>query len=435
MSKNKNPLTIDATNHAAEGGLLNRRLFLNSALATTATLATAGAAYGQDFIGEGQEDWLLYPGTSTLPYGDRSRFEVESVQRFIHDYSEEFLALRMSTYVSRTPLDHMLGTITPSGLHFERSHQGIPDIDPNQHELVIHGKVRQPLKYDIEALENYPTVSKFYFLECSGNSAVLLNDEPTDQSVNAIHGLVSGSEWTGVLLSTLLDETGVGPDAKWIICEGADNGMMHRSIPIDKALDDVMIAIRQNGERIRPSQGYPMRLFIPGFEGNTSIKWLRSIYVSDRPAMSIQETSKYTDMMPDNKSLQFSLLMDTKSVITRPANTMSLKRKGLYEITGLAWSGKGKIARVEVSVDGGKTWADAALEEPIQSKMLTRFRSPWLWDGSPAILQSRATDEFGRMQPTRDEHIAARGQNHIYHYSAIQSWGVGTDGEIKNVFA
>ena len=435
MSKKKNSLVIDATDVAGQGGLLNRRLFLNSAIATTAALATTRAAYGQEIVGEGQEDWVLYPGSSTLEYGDRSRFEAQTVKRFIHDYSPEFLDLRLTKYVSRTPLDHMLGTITPSGLHFERSHQGIPDIDPNQHSLVIHGMVKQPLKYDIEALENYPTVSRFNFLECSGNSAVLFEDEPTDQSLRAIHGLVSGSEWTGVLLSTLLDERGISPNAKWIIAEGADNGMMSRSIPIDKALDDTMVAIRQNGERIRPSQGYPMRLFVPGFEGNTSIKWLRSIYVSDKPAMSVQETAKYTDMMPDNKSLQFSLVMDVKSVITRPSNVMSLKKKGLYEITGLAWSGKGKIARVEVSVDGGNTWADAALEGPIQSKMLTRFRVPWMWEGGPAILQSRAIDEFGRIQPTRDALINARGKNPIYHYSAIQSWGVQSNGEIKNVFA
>lgn len=435
MSKKNKPLVIDGADRAAKGGLLNRRLFLNSALATTAALATSRAAYGQNIVGEGQEDWVLYPGSDALLYGDRSRFEVDKIKRVFPKFSQEFWDLRLSKYVARTPLDHMLGTITPSGLHFERSHQGIPDIDPDQHSLVIHGMVKQPLKFDIEALENYPTVSKFYFLECSGNSAVLFQDEPTDQSLQQIHGLLSGSEWTGVLLSTLLDECGVEPGGKWIIAEGADNGMMSRSIPMEKALDDTMIAIRQNGERIRPSQGYPMRLFNPGFEGNTSIKWLRSIYVSDRPAMSVQETAKYTDMMPDNKSLQFSLEMDVKSVITRPSNAMSLKKKALYEITGLAWSGKGKIARVEVSVDGGKTWADATLEDPIQSKMLTRFRIPWLWEGGPAILQSRAIDEFGRVQPTRDALIAARGQNPIYHYSAIQSWGVASNGEIKNVFA
>lgn len=322
-------------------------------------------------VSEGQEDWTLYPGSDALEYGNRSRFEVDSVKRFTPKNTQEFLNLRLTKTSARTPLDHLLGTITPNDLHFERSHQDIPNIDPDRHSLVIHGMVKNPLKFDISALENYPTVSRNYYMECSGNSAVLFQETPTNQSLQEIHGLLSGSEWTGVLLSTLLDDP---PNAKWIIAEGADNGMMTRSIPIDKALDDTMIAIRQNGERIRPSQGYPMRLFNPGFEGNTSVKWLRSIYVSDRPVMSVQETAKYTDMMPDNKALQFTLEQDVKSVITRPSSAMSLKKKGLYEITGLAWSGKGKIVRVEVSVDGGNTWAESALEGPIHSKMLTRFR-------------------------------------------------------------
>ncbi len=435
MSKNKNSLIFDTTDHAAKGGLLNRRLFLSSAIATTAALATTRAAYGQEIVGEGQEDWTLYPGSDALEYGNRSRFEVDSVKRLIPNDAQEFLNLRLTKYVARTPLAHLMGTITPNGLHFERSHQGIPDIDPDQHSLVIHGMVKNPLKFDINALENYPTVSRNHYMECSGNSNVLWQETPTDKSLQEIHGLLSGSEWTGVLLSTLLDECGISPDAKWIIAEGADNGMMTRSIPIDKALDDTMIAIRQNGERIRPSQGYPMRLLNPGFEGNTSVKWLRSIYVSDRPVMSVQETAKYTDMMPDDKALQFTLEQDVKSIITRPSNAMSLKKKGLYEITGLAWSGKGKIARVEVSVDGGNTWADTALEGPIHTKMLTRFRIPWMWEGNPAILQSRAIDEFGRIQPTRKELISARGRNGTYHFHAVHSWGVAANGEIKHVYA
>lgn len=436
MAKNKKPLILDTTDRVTKGGLLNRRLFLNSVIATTAALATTRAAYGQvEIVGEGQEDWVLTPGSDALEYSNRSRFEVDSVKRLIPNYRQEFLDLRLSKYVARTPLDHLMGTITPNGLHFERSHQGIPDIDPDQHFLVIHGMVKDPMKFDINALENYPTVSRNYFLECSGNSNILWKNTASNESIQAIHGLLSGSEWTGVLLSTLLDECGISPSAKWIIAEGADNGMMTRSIPIDKALDDTMIAIRQNGERIRPSQGYPMRLFNPGFEGNTSVKWLRSIYVSDRPVMSIQETVKYTDMMPDNKSLQFTLEQDVKSIITRPSNAMNLKKKGIYEISGLAWSGKGKIARVEVSVDGGNTWADSALEGPIHTKMLTRFRIPWMWDGGPAILQSRAIDEFGRIQPSRKALITARGTKPTYHFHAIQSWGVEANGEIKNVYA
>ncbi|MBT5074150.1 MAG: molybdopterin-dependent oxidoreductase, partial [Kordiimonadaceae bacterium] len=329
MQETDKSIVIDAADHAASGGLLNRRLFLSSSIATAAALATTRAAYGQEMVGEGQEDWTLYPGSDALEYGERSRFEVDRIKRLLPDYAEEFLDLRLIRYSGRTPLQHLMGTITPSGLHFERSHQGIPDIDPDKHSMVIHGMVKNPLKFDINALENYPTVSRKHYMECSGNSAVLFQETPTNTSIQAIHGLLSGSEWTGVLLSTLLDECGVSKDAKWIIAEGADSGAMTRSIPIDKALDDTMIAIYQNGERIRPGQGYPMRLFTPGFEGNTSVKWLRSIHVSDRPAMSALETAKYTDVMPDGKALQFTLEQDVKTIITRPSNAMSLKKHGL----------------------------------------------------------------------------------------------------------
>ncbi|MBT5075013.1 MAG: sulfite dehydrogenase [Kordiimonadaceae bacterium] len=435
--QNKN-LPIDATDRVASGGLLSRRLFLNSAVATTAALATTRAAYGQEIVGEGQEDWTLYPGSDALEYGERSRFEAERVKKFVPPITEAnqaFYDLRTTNASSLTPHQHLMGTITPSGLHFSVTHHGVPDIDPDKHAVVIHGMVKNPLKFDINALENYPTITREYFLECSGNSGVLWGETARDVQLDRMHGLVSGSQWTGIKLSTLLDECGVSPDAKWIIAEGADSGSLSRSIPIDKALKDSMIAIAQNGERLMPQQGYPMRLFNPGFEGNTSIKWLRSLYVSDKPVMSRFETSRYTDRMPDGKALQFSLEIDVKSMITRPSNAMSLPKHGLYEVTGLAWSGRGKIAKVEVSVDGGKTWAEAALEGPVHSIMLTRFRIPWMWDGGSAILQSRATDEFGRVQPAREKLIAARGRRPSYHFHGIQSWGVDTEGKIKHVYA
>ncbi|MBT5075014.1 MAG: sulfite dehydrogenase [Kordiimonadaceae bacterium] len=431
-------LPIDTTDRVASGGLLSRRLFLNSAVATTVALATTRAAYGQDVVGEGQEDWTLYPGSDALEYGERSRFEVERVKKFkpqVTDASQDYWDLRTTNATTRTPHQHLMGTITPSGLHFSVTHHGIPDIDPDQHAVVIHGMVKNPLKFDINALENYPTITREYFLECSGNSGALWGENARDIQLDRMHGLVSGSQWTGIPLSTLLDECGISSDAKWIIAEGADSGSLSRSIPIDKALKDSMIAIAQNGERIMPNQGYPMRLFNPGFEGNTSIKWLRSLYVTDKPVMSRFETSRYTDRMPDGKALQFSLEIDVKSMITRPSNAMSLPKHGLYEITGLAWSGRGKVAKVEVSVDGGTTWAEAALEGPIHSIMLTRFRIPWMWDGRSAILQSRATDEFGRVQPVREKLIEARGRRPSYHFHGIQSWGVEPDGKIKHVYA
>lgn len=433
MTEKNKTLVVDPLDQAAGNGLMSRRLFLNSAIAGGATLAAAGNAFAQEaVVGEGQEEWTLMPGDDLPEYGDVSRYEKGRVKRFVAPPP----GLATASLSGRTPLHLLHGTITPSGLHFEVTHHGIPDIDPDRHEMVIHGMVKKPFKWNVEQLENYPTVSRQYFLECSGNTRVNWADPKPDQNfMYMTHGLVSGSEWTGVPLSTLLDECGVSPDAKWIIAEGADSGSLARSIPIDKALDDTMVAIYQNGERLRPSQGYPMRILNPGFEGNVSIKWVRSLYVTDKPVMSRFETSKYTDKLHDGKSLQFSLEMDVKSVITRPSNALSLEKRGMYEITGLAWSGRGKIAKVEVSADGGRTWAEAMLEGPIQSKMLTRFRIPWMWEGRPAILQSRAIDEFGRVQPSRKALLAARGKQAYYHYHAIHSWSVNARGAVRHVFA
>lgn len=430
--KDTKTLVVDATDQAAGNGLMNRRFFMSSALATSATLASGAAAIAQEaIVGEGQEDWTLYPGDSTPEYGSLSQYETGRVKKFVAPPSGG----RTASSAGRTPLHMLHGTITPSGLHFEVTHHGIPDINPDKHKMVIHGMVKQPLKWDVAGLENYPTITKQYFLECSGNGRVSWSDKPDQNFMYMTHGLVSGSEWTGVPLSTLLDECDVSPDAKWIIAEGGDSGSLSRSIPIDKALDDTIVAIYQNGERLRPSQGYPMRILNPGFEGNTSVKWVRSLYVTDKPVMSRFETSKYTDKLHDGKSLQFSLEMDVKSAITRPSNAVSLDKKGMYEITGLAWSGKGKVTKVEVSADGGKTWAEAALQGPIQSKMLTRFRIPWMWEGRPAILQSRAYDEFGRIQPSRKELLAARGKKAYYHFHAIHSWSVNARGKIRHVYA
>ncbi|MBT5187586.1 MAG: sulfite dehydrogenase [Kordiimonadaceae bacterium] len=426
-------MIVDATDQVAGNGLMSRRFFMNSALASTAVVAGGSAAFAQETsVGEGQEDWTLYPGDDAPEYGDVSQFEKGRVKKFVAPP----VGGRTASSAGRTPLHMLHGTITPSGLHFEVTHHGVPDVNPDIHKVVIHGMVDRPLKWGVEDLENYPTVTRQYFMECSGNTRINWAQPKPDQNfMYMTHGLVSGSEWTGVPLSTLLDEAGVSPDAKWIIAEGGDSGSLSRSIPIEKAMDDSMVALYQNGERIRPSQGYPMRVLNPGFEGNTSVKWIRSLYVTDKPVMSRFETSKYTDKLHDGKSLQFSLEMDVKSVITRPSNAIELKKKGMYEITGLAWSGKGKIAKVEVSADGGRTWADAMVEGPVHSKMLTRFRIPWMWKGMPAVLQSRATDEFGQVQPSRKALLAARGKKAYYHYHAVHSWSVNARGKVRHVYA
>jgi sulfane dehydrogenase subunit SoxC len=245
---------------------------------------------------------------------------------------------------------------------------------------------------------------------------------------------LSCCEWTGVPLATVLEEAGIRPEAKWILAEGADAAAMTRSIPIEKALDDALLAYAQNGERLRPEQGYPVRLLLPGFEGNMNVKWLRRLKVGDRPFYSREETSKYTDLMADGTAREFSFVMEAKSVITHPSGGQRIK-KGFCEISGLAWSGRGRITRVDVSTDGGKSWRPAALQEPVITKCLTRFRFAWSWNGAPATLQSRAADETGYVQPSRQDLIAVRGPNSYYHNNSIQSWLLGESGDVSNVHA
>lgn len=333
-----------------------------------------------------------------------------------------------------TPLHQLHGTITPINLHFERHHNGVPDIDPEQHTLTIHGLVKRPLVFDLETLLRYPMIHRICFIECSGNSFFNTFPQPRMLSCGMIHGLVSCSEWTGVPLSVLLDEAGVDARAKWIIAEGVDAATMARSIPLRKAMDDVIVALYQNGEPVRPEQGFPMRLVNPGYEGNTSIKWLHRIKLTSGPIHARDETSHYTDLLPSGKAEQFTFTMGVKSIITRPSGGMTIWRDGYYEISGLAWSGTGKIRRVEVSADGGRTWADAHLHAPVLDKSLTRFSMAWHWDGTPAQLQSRATDAEGRVQTTRAQWKSGYAPGQLYHYNAIQSWVINDQGEVSNAY-
>lgn len=359
-------------------------------------------------------------------YGSRSQFENEIRWRYP--------TASLDSSWSMTPLASGQGIITPSGLHFERHHGGIPNIDPQRHALILHGMVDKPLRLTMDDLKRMPSASRIMFIECSGNGLTEW-EKPTLRTVQGTHGLTSTSEWTGVRLSTVLAEAGVQDGAAWILAEGADAAVMTRSIPIDKAMDDAILAYAQNGEALRPEQGYPLRLLLPGYEGNTQIKWLRRLEVGDKPFMTREETLKYTDLLPDSTARQFTLTMDAKSVITFPSGAMQLPRPGFYEITGLAWSGRGRIAEVEVSADGGKTWAKAALQEPVLDKCHTRFRLPWVWDGAEAVLQSRCTDETGYRQPTLAELVQARGTRSVYHLNAIQSWRIAQNGEVSNVHA
>ncbi|MGC2201500.1 MAG: sulfite dehydrogenase [Stellaceae bacterium] len=418
--------SLDTLRSGAGNGLLDRRVFLGAASLGSVGALTARPAAGADIS---VEPWMKELGSPFVGYGQPSKFEATVVRTFTS------LPGTTGTGASRTPLQRLNGTITPNGLHFERHHSGIPDIDPGVHRLLIHGLVKRPLVYTLEALARYPTETRIAFIECAGNGGALYQKEPAQLDLQGLHGLVSCAEWTGVRLALLLEEAGADSQAQWLLAEGADAASMSRSIPMAKAMDDALIALYQNGERVRPSNGYPMRLLLPGYEGNMNVKWLRRIKVTHSPTMTKDETSKYTILLPSGKSLQFVFLIEAKSVITHPSPGMILKGAGLYEISGLAWSGHGKISQVEVSADAGKSWALAALQEPILPKALTRFRIPWRWDGAAAVLQSRATDSSGYVQPTRAALLAERGNKTLYHYNGVTSWAVGVDGEVRHAYA
>jgi sulfane dehydrogenase subunit SoxC len=373
--------------------------------------------------------WMKTQGQPILtpPYGEPSPHEAAVVRIPIPG------RVNTTTAASLTPLQDMRGIITPNGLVFERHHGGVPDIPLEQHRLLVHGLVERPLTFTMADLMRLPSVSKMYFLECSGNTAGEWSG--LGKTVQITHGLLSCCEWTGVPLAVALQEAGVEPRAKWLLAEGADAAAMTRSIPMEKALDDALLVYAQNGEMLRPEQGYPLRLFLPGFEGNMSVKWLRRIKLGTTPFMTREETSKYTDLMPDGTARQFTYLMEAKSVILRPSGGQRMSGPGFVEIQGIAWSGRGRIVRVDVSVDGGRSWRPAQLDEPVLTKCLTAFRLPWRWDGAPAILQSRAVDESGYVQPNRDALIAARGVQSYYHNNSIQSWRVSADGQVQNVHA
>jgi sulfane dehydrogenase subunit SoxC len=354
-------------------------------------------------------------GRPPSPYGFRSQFDV--AERFLYPTPVK------PRGGSATPLHEVRGSITPSSLHFEVHHGGVPTIDPAKHTLLIHGLVQRPLTLTLSDLMRFPAVNRIYFLECSGNGFREWR-EPWGKDVQQTHGAVSGSEWTGVPLSTVFREVGLQPGAKWFIAEGADAPRHSRSIPLEKAWEDALIAYGQNGEALRPEQGYPMPLLLPGWEGNANVKWLHVIKVTDQPYQTRPETARYTDLICHDgacQARQFTFVMDAKSVVTAPSAKFPLQR-GFVEIRGLAWSERGKIVHVEVST-----------EDPILPKALTVFRFPWEWEGQETILQSRCTDDTGYIQPTRAALVSVRGVGSFYHYNAIQSWKVASDGSIHNV--
>jgi sulfane dehydrogenase subunit SoxC len=330
---------------------------------------------------------------------------------------------------SLTPLQDLTGTITPADLHFERHHAGVPFIDPSRHSLLIHGLVATPLVLSVDEIRRFPQVTRTAFIECSGNGRAAYREPKPDTTPQKAAGLVSNTEWTGVPLRVLFEEAGATKDATWFLAEGGDACVMTRSIPMAKAWDDAIVVWAQNGEPLRPEQGFPLRLLLPGWEGNTSVKWLRRIELGTRPWMTRWETSKYTDPLPDGTARQFSFDMDAKSIITAPAFPQAIT-KGWWPVSGLAWTGRGKITRVEVSTDAGKTWVSATIDEPNLAKASVRFTHMWEWDGRETVLLSRAIDETGYVQPTRKELIKVRGIGTDFHFNPIVGWKVPADGHL-----
>jgi sulfane dehydrogenase subunit SoxC len=386
---------------------MSRRALLANAVGAAATLTAATSAAGQE-----RPESATRSGRPPNEVGARSPAEQPKRQP--------------SAISSRTPLQDLHGSITPSDLHFERHHAGVPVIDPGAYTLLIHGIVDRPTTFSLDDLKRFPSTSRTCFLECSGNFGRQSGERTTAQE---LCGLTSQSEWTGVRLSTLFREVGVRRQATWFLAEGQDAALMTRSIPIAEVLEEGLIAYAQNGEALRPEQGYPARLFLPGIEGNASVKWLHRIEFADKPFMTREETSKYTDPLADGTSRQFSLVIDARSVITSPSYPQVVQ-PGWIEIRGIAWSGRGRIQRVEISTDAGRSWNAAELQAPVLPKAHARFRFLWRWDGSPTEIVSRALDETGYVQPEWKALQAVRGRRTRYHLNPITGWRLGADGRV-----
>ncbi|MBZ5641408.1 MAG: sulfite dehydrogenase [Acidobacteriia bacterium] len=417
----------------------NRRNFLKNG-AALAGLAMGTAASALPAAAESAPDI-----DELHKYGERSHL-VKSVRIGSINNPERRLKDEPVAFGLKSPLQDQAGMITPSSLHFIVSHgYEPPDIDPQEHRFLIHGMVDRPLIFTVDELKRLPSVSRFHFIECHGNSSPGGPGGPERKSVAATpqdtHGFTSCSLWTGVPLSLLLKEAGVQKGATWITAEGSDASKHSKSIPIGKALDDALVAYGMNGEPIRPEQGFPLRLVTPGWQGINNVKWLHRIQVVDEPYMAMMETSRYPSVKLDGKSRWFEFELGPKSVITRPSGGQRLPAQGYYEISGLAWSGGGAIRRVEISADGGKTWKDAQLHDPIAKKAHTRFTAPWNWNGEEAVLQSRCTDDQGTVQPTVAEVAKLWGADVDYlrktsaivgDFNAIQPWKVNRDGSVQN---
>jgi sulfane dehydrogenase subunit SoxC len=421
-----------------------RRDFVRGALAAALAGSTAPAALAQanPVPAEGGDPNILQlpahstglgQAVATDGYGKPSKYEANVQRR-----PSPGLTQTTQSSVSFAPLQSLFGIVTPSGLHFERHHQGWWDVDPSKHRLMVNGSdekmLKKPLVFTVDEIMRLPSVSRFHFIECGANTGMEWGNVavPTCQYT---HGMLSCSEFTGVPLKILLDMAGVDyKRGRYVLAEGADGSSMTRTVPMELVESgEVLVAYGQNGEMLRPENGYPLRLVVPGVQGVSWVKYLRRIEVGDKPYGTKDETVHYIDLMPGGQHRQYSSTQECKSVITTPSGGQVLLDRGYYQISGLAWSGRGKVKRVDVSVDGGQTWKTARLQDPVMSKCLTRFSLDWAWDGKPCLVQSRAMDDSGQVQPTYSQVRAVRGTRSIYHNNAIQTWLVQESGEVKNV--
>ena len=426
------PLAVGVATRLDAG--LDRRRFVARAASTVAGLVGASVAVRSSAQGAGD---LAPPRALGAPLGgDGARSAHVDLKRICGGGpGESERACDIFSNNSKTPLQSLFGTVTPSDLHFERSHSGTPFLDPKLHRLLVHGLSSKPTVFTMDDLYRMPSVTRMAFIECAGNGWDNWKEAKPELTVQDTHGLISTSEWTGVPLTFILDQVGAPKDATWMLAEGADGAGVDRSIPLNTAvLRDGMLAYAQNGEPLRPTNGYPLRLLLPGFEGNMNIKWLRRLKFGTEPFMTRWETAKYTDLMPDGTARKFTLVQGPGSVITSPSGSMQLSR-GFVEIRGLAWSGYGRVKRVDVSLNGGNRWREARVIGDALPQAQCRFVLPWEWTGQQASLQSRCIDEHGHRQPTREQLVSAEGTNAIYHYNAIQTWRVDANGKVTNALA
>ena len=426
----ENTLSADGLETARKA----RRSFMGKALAMGAGVAAASKAA---FAAPAGEDAILKlpahttglgQGVATDGYGKPSKWESNLTRR-----ESPGLTRVTQASVSFCPLQGLFGIITPSGLHFERHHQGWWDIDPSKHRFMVNGLVSRPRVFTMDDLMRLPSVSRIHFIECGANTGPEWGNVALP-SVQYTHGMISCAEFTGVLLSTVLEMCGIDKKrARYVLAEGADGSSMTRTISMETAMDDVIVAWGMNGEMLRPENGYPLRLVVPGVQGVSWVKYLRRIEVGDKPYATKDEAVHYIDLQPDGQHRQYTSIQECKSVITTPSGGQTLLDQGYYNISGLAWSGRGSVKRVDVSVDGGRNWRTARMEGPVLSKALTRFNIDWVWDGKPAISQSRAIDSTGYVQPKINQLRAVRGTRSVYHNNAIQSWKITENGEVSNV--